>query len=192
MAGAAKKRAQKERQTHRSSPESSKDSNAPASGPPGGFDGPGDPSDDPSRSGSRPVPAHDQHSSHSRQSSNVPSGFEPSAGAADTGPESSHGAPSGSSRAYAPINVGDVNRRLDLPGNAYNLTSEVSLFSFVRCFKGICPFLAPQSFSITLFFPSYTTQLWRPCERQTYPNVLLSSLYEHSQSSTAIVSYLTA
>lgn len=124
MAGAGKKRAQKERQTHRSSPESSKDSNAPPPGPPGGFDGPGDPSDDPSRSEIR-APAYGQQSSHSRQSSNVASG------AADAPPESSHEAPSGSSRAYAPINVADVNRRLDLPGNAYNLTSEVSPLLFV-------------------------------------------------------------
>lgn len=136
MAGAGKKRAQKERQTSRLSPDSPNESNAPASGPPGGFDGPGDPSDDPSRGGSRPPPAYDQEhpppaygqqASHSRQSSNIPPGFGPSTGA----PASSHDQPSGSSKAYAPINVGDVNRRLDLPGNAYNLSSEVSPFPFV-------------------------------------------------------------
>lgn len=159
MAGAGKKRAQKERQTHRSSPESSKDSNAPPPGPPGGFDGPGDPSDDPSRSEIR-APAYGQQSSHSRQSSNVASG------PADAPPESSHEAPSGSSRAYAPINVADVNRRLDLPGNAYNLTSEVSpLFSVVQ--GSIVPRWRRITVTVLSGLPDY-------------PSVLLSFLYEHS------------
>jgi hypothetical protein len=176
MAGAGKKRAQKERQTHRSSPESSKDSNAPPAGPPGGFDGPGDSSEDPSRSEIR-APAYGQQSSHSRQSSNVPSG------AADAPPESSHGALSGSSRAYAPINVADVNRRLDLPGNAYNLTSEVSSLSFV-----VQGFWVPRWRRTALpyrFFIRFSPN---------YHSVLLSFLYEHShehsQRPTAIVSFL--
>ncbi|KAI9877191.1 MAG: hypothetical protein M1830_004561 [Pleopsidium flavum] len=132
MAGAAKKRAQKERQAHRASEEASaQTSSAQASKPtPGGFDGPGDPSDNHSRSGSRPPSsAGPGQPGYSHHLSNAPPGYEFPAGGPSSRPGSSYGPPSAMSRPSArdapkPFKVGDVNRRLDLPGNAYNLGSE--------------------------------------------------------------------
>ncbi|MCJ1364173.1 hypothetical protein MMC16_003282 [Acarospora aff. strigata] len=158
MAGAAKKRAQKDRQAQRSSPESS--SNAQSSGPPGGFDGPGERSDNPSGGGSRPPQSPGGPPSHSRHSSNVPGGYGPPAGEPSSRPGSFQGPPSGTAKAYAPMKVGDVNRRLDLPGNAYNLGSEVSSLS-LTLFKLLAWVSAfNRSFEFWLFIPSsYVLQI---------------------------------
>lgn len=104
MPGAAKKRAQKERNAHRGSPE---DSKAQDPKPTGGYDGPLDTSE----------------SSHG--GSNAPGQPGPSTGVV----ESPRQAP-GASAGHVPFSVANVNRRLDLPGNAYNLGSEVSDVQF--------------------------------------------------------------
>jgi len=193
MAGAAKKRAQKERQAHRASEEASaQTSSVQASRPsPGGFDGPGDPLDTRSRSGSRPpssAGAPPGHSGHSRHSSNAPPAYGPPAGGTSSRPGSSYGPPSVISRPSArdapkPMKVGDVNRRLDLPGNAYNIGSEVSSTFLSHFSNDTCPHCISLS-NVAARFP--------PCDarhidsKRYYISVFTPSLLQHSLLHTAI------